>query len=112
MTSLNHSQKKVKTGSPSFLADNKCRLYHLQGSDVSLSASVCSLINCFCSLLFKCVQTRPQHNNAPTLKTEQTTGRNKKHGLLISNLALGEQGLHTLDRGQLLCATHTHTKVL
>ena len=80
---------KAKQQRSSFQADSDCRLYHLQGIDMSLSPSVCSMINCFCLSLCKCGQTRPLHNNVSTV---QTTGRNKRHGLLISNLALGEQG--------------------
>lgn len=71
---------------------------------LSLSLSVCSLINCLCLSLFKYDETRPWHNNASSL---QTTGRNKKHGLLISNLGLGEQGLHTVEKGHHLCMTRT-----
>lgn len=97
-------RSKAKQQKSSLLADSDCRLYHLQGIDMSLSLSVCSMINCFCLPLCKCGQTRPLHNNVSTV---QTTGRNKKHGLLISNLALGEQGFtHSGERSASVYDTH------
>lgn len=71
---------------------------------MSLSLSVCGMINCLCLSLCKCGQTRPLHNNVSAV---QTTGRNKKHGLLISNLALGKQGfIHSGERNASVYDTH------